>query len=73
MSLGFIDARKLVKGLLIILSGALIILPAYLNYLIFTRLHFQLVVSLSITLILFALGVLVLILAVGIDALEGKR
>ncbi len=55
------------------MSGALIILPAYLNYLIFTRLHFQLVVSLSITLILFALGVLVLILAVGIDVLEGKR
>ncbi len=73
MSLGFIDARKLVKGLLIILSGALIILPAYINDLIFTKLQFHLVVSLSITLVLFALGVLVFILAVGIDALEGKR
>ncbi len=71
--MGFIDARKLVKGLLIILSGALIILPAYLNYLIFTRLHFQLVVSLSISLILFALGVLLFILAVGTEAFEGKR
>ncbi len=73
MSLRFIDPRKLVKGLLIILSGALIILPAYINDLIFTKLQFHLVVSLSITLVLFALGALVFILAVGIDALEGKR
>lgn len=61
------------KGALVVLSGALMILPAYLNYEIFSRLHFQLVVSLSISIILFALGVLVFILVLGKDAFEGKQ
>jgi len=49
------------------------ILPAYLNYLIFSRLHFELVVSLSISLTLFALGILIFILTVGTETFERKR
>lgn len=67
------QVRSLLKGVLIILSGSLMILPAYLNYLIFSRLHFELVVSLSISLTLFGLGVLVFILTVGTEAFERKR
>lgn len=65
--------KGVLKGILIIVAGALMISPAYLNYLIFTRLQFQLVVSLSISLVLFALGVLIFILALGKEALEGKQ
>ena len=73
VSLGRTEVRNLVKGVLIVLSAALMILPAYLNYVIFTQLHFELVVSLSISLMLFAIGVLVFILSVGTQAFEGKR
>lgn len=55
------------------LSGALMILPAYLNYEIFSKLQFELVVSLSISIVLFALGVLVFILVLGKDAFEGRQ
>jgi uncharacterized membrane protein YidH (DUF202 family) len=66
------EIRNLLKGVLVVLSGALMILPAYLNYEIF-RLHFELVVSLSISIILFALGMLVFILVLGKEAFEGKQ
>ncbi len=65
--------KGVLKGILIILAGALMILPAYLNYVIFSRLRFELVVSLSISIVLFALGVLVFILVMGKEALEGKQ
>jgi ABC-type Mn2+/Zn2+ transport system permease subunit len=68
-----VNVGSLLKGSLIILSGALMILPAYLNYLIFSRLHFELVVSLSISLTLFALGILIFILTIGTEAFERKR
>ena len=73
MSLGRVEVRNLLKGILIVLAGALIILPAYLNYLIFSRLRFELVVSLSISIMLFALGILVFVLVVGTDAFETKQ
>jgi len=68
-----VNVGSLLKGGLIILSGALMILPAYLNYLIFSRLHFELVVSLSISLTLFALGILIFILTIGTETFERKR
>jgi len=68
-----VNVGSLLKGGLIVLSGALMILPAYLNYLIFSRLHFELVVSLSISLTLFALGILIFILTVGTETFERKR
>jgi hypothetical protein len=70
---GLPEIRNLLKGVLVVLSGALMILPAYLNYEIFRTLHFELVVSLSISIILFALGVLVFILVLGKEAFEGKQ
>jgi len=68
-----VNVGSLLKGSLIILSGALMILPAYLNYLIFSKLHFELVVSLSISLTLFSLGILIFILTVGTETFERKR
>ena len=73
MSLERIEIRNFLKGILIVIAGALMILPAYLNYVIFSNLHFELVVSLSISIMLFALGVLIFILAVGTDAFEKKQ
>ncbi len=71
--IGRADLRSLLKGVLVVLSGALMVLPAYLNSIIFSKLHFELVVSLSISFVLFALGVLMLILLLGKDAFEAKR
>lgn len=68
-----VEIRNFLKGILIVVAGALMILPAYLNYVIFSRLRFELVVSLSISIMLFALGVLIFILAVGTDAFEKKQ
>ncbi len=73
MSLERVEIRNFLKGILIVVAGALMILPAYLNYVIFSRLRFELVVSLSISIMLFALGVLIFILAVGTDAFEKKQ
>lgn len=70
---GRIAVSSLLKGGLVILSGTLMILPAYLNYFIFSMLHFELVVSLSISLTLFALGILIFILTVGTETFERKR
>ncbi len=67
------EIRSFLRGALVVLSGALMILPAYLNYEIFSRLRFELVVSLSISIVLFALGVLIFILVLGKDAFEGKQ
>jgi len=68
-----VEIRNFLKGILIVIAGALMILPAYLNYVIFSNLHFELVVSLSISIMMFALGVLIFILAVGTDAFEKKQ
>ncbi len=65
--------RNFLRGLLVVSGGALMILPAYLNYEIFTRLHFELVVSLSISVMLFAIGILTIILVLGKDAFERKQ
>lgn len=73
LSPGRIAVSSLFKGGLVILSGTLMILPAYLNYFIFSMLHFELVVSLSISLTLFALGILIFILTVGTETFERKR
>lgn len=73
MSLERIEIRNFLKGILIVIAGALMILPAYLNYVIFSNLHFELVVSLSISIMMFALGVLIFILAVGTEAFEKKQ
>jgi len=73
LSLGGFDFRNFLRGILIVVSGALMILPAYLNYLIFSRLHIELVISLSISIILFALGILLFIIAAGTETFEKKQ
>ncbi len=67
------DFRNVLRGVLVVVSGALMVLPAYLNYEIFTRLHFELVVSLSISIMLFALGIFIFILVLGRAAFEPKK
>ncbi len=64
--------RKVLKGALIVLAAALIIFPAYLNLEIYNRLHFELVVSLSISIMSFAVGTLLLIIVLGRDAFEPR-
>ncbi len=67
------EVRNFLRGVLVIIAGAFMILPAYLNYEVFTRLHFQLVVSMSISLMLFSIGIVTFILVLGKDAFENKE
>ncbi len=76
MSMGavrFADSEvgKLLRGVLVIVAAALMILPAYVNYEIFKR-GFNPVVSMAISLQLFAIGVILFILAVGKERFVGK-
>jgi len=49
------------------------ILPAYLNYELFHRLNLDITVSMSISLTSFALGILIFILVVGKERIEGPK
>ena len=65
------EFRSVVKAALVVMSGAYMILPAYLNTAIFfKRLNFQLVTSRSISLMLFSIGIVTFILVMGKDAFE---
>ena len=56
------------------MSGAFMILPAYLNTAIFfKRLNFQIVTSMSISIMLFSIGIVTFILVMGKDAFEKKQ
>lgn len=67
------EIKNFLKGILVIMAGAFMILPAYLNYEIFSRFHFQLVVSMSISLMLFAIGIVTIILVLGKEAFEPRK
>jgi hypothetical protein len=68
------EFRNFLKALLVIMSGAFMILPAYLNTAIFfKRLNFQIVTSMSISLMLFSIGIVTFILVMGKDAFEKKK
>ncbi len=67
------EFRNFLRGVLVILAGAFMVLPAYLNYEIFNRLHFELVVSMSVSLMLFSIGIVTFILVLGKGAFEGKE
>jgi ABC-type Mn2+/Zn2+ transport system permease subunit len=54
----------------VVIAGALMILPAYLNYELFHRLNLDIAVSMSISLTSFALGILIFILVVGKERIE---
>ncbi len=55
------------------MSGAFMVLPAYLNTaLFFKRLNFEIVTSMSISIMLFSIGIVTFILVMGKDAFEKK-
>ena len=55
------------------MSGAFMVLPAYLNTAIFfKRLNFEIVTSMSISIMLFSIGIVTFILVMGKDAFEKK-
>ena len=60
------DAGKFLRGIVVVIAAAFMILPAYVNYELGpTKLGFSAVVSMGISLQLFAIGVILFILAVG--------
>ncbi len=68
------EFRNFLRAVLVVMSGAFMILPAYLNTAIFfKRLNFELVTSMSISLMLFSIGIVTFILVMGKDAFEKKQ
>ena len=66
--------RNVLRALLVVMSGAFMILPAYLNTaLFFKRLNFEIVTSMSISIMLFSIGIVTFILVMGKDAFEKKE
>ncbi|TMI40103.1 hypothetical protein E6H21_07575 [Candidatus Bathyarchaeota archaeon] len=65
------DLVKILRGVAVIVAAALMILPAYLNYEIW-KAGFNPVVSMAISLQLFAIGIVLFILAVGKERLAPK-
>jgi len=65
------DLAKILRGVAVIVGAALMILPAYLNYEIW-KTGFNPVVSMAISLQLFAIGIVIFILAVGKERLAPK-
>jgi hypothetical protein len=69
--LGDSNTVKILRGVAVIVAAALMILPAYINYEIW-KFGFNPVVSMAISLQLFAIGIVILILAIGKDRLAPK-
>ena len=69
--LGDSDLVKVLRGVAVIVAAGLMILPAYLNYEIW-KTGFNPVVSMAISLQLFAIGIVIFILAVGKGRLAPK-
>ncbi len=68
------EFRNFLRAVLVVMSGTFMILPAYLNTAIFfKRLNFELVTSMSISLMLFSIGIVTFILVMGKDAFEKKQ
>lgn len=67
------EVGKLVRGVLVIVAAALMILPAYINYEIGpVKFGFEASTAMSISLTLFAIGIIVFIVAVGPDKFKPK-
>ncbi len=58
---------------MVVIAGALMILPAYINYELFKHANFDLTVANAISLVSFALGILIFILVVGKERIEGPK
>lgn len=59
------DARRFLRGFLVLISAGLMIGAAYINYELWHRLDFNPIVTMAISLQLFAIAIIVLILAIG--------
>ena len=67
------EVSDILRGLMVVVAGALMIFPAYINYELYKRANFDITVSMSISLTSFALGILIFVLAVGKERIEGPR
>lgn len=67
------EVGEILRGIMVVVAGALMILPAYINYELFKRANFDITVSMSISLTCFALGILLFVLVVGKERIEGPR
>jgi small-conductance mechanosensitive channel len=67
------EIHDILRAIMVVIAGALMILPAYLNYELFHRLNLDITVSMSISLTSFALGILIFILVVGKEKIEGRK
>lgn len=65
------DLVKILRGVAVVAAAVFMILPAYLNYEIW-KAGFNPVVSMAISLQLFAIGIVVFILAVGKERIAPK-
>ncbi len=70
----FVDTEvgKLLRGAVVVIAAAFMILPAIINYELFSKASINPVVSMAISLQLFAIGIILFILAVGKDKFTGK-
>ncbi len=68
------QVKNILRALLVAMSGAFMVLPAYLNTAIFfKRLNLEIVTSMSISIMLFSIGIVTFILVMGKDAFEKKE
>ena len=66
--------KNALRALLVVMSGTFMVLPAYLNTaLFFKRLNLEIVTSMSISIMLFSIGIVTFILVMGKDAFEKKE
>ncbi len=70
----FVDTEigKLLRGLVVVVAAAFMILPAFLNYELWSKVNINPVVSMAISLQLFAIGIILFIIAVGKEKFTGK-
>jgi hypothetical protein len=64
------EVQRFFRGILVLIAVGLMILPAYINYELWHRFNLNPIVTKAISLQLFAIGIVVLILAVGPTILE---
>ena len=67
------EVGEILRGVMVVVAGALMILPAYINYELYKHANFDITVSMSISLTSFALGLLIFVLVVGKERIEGPR
>ncbi len=67
------EIHDILRGVMVVIAGALMILPAYINYELYKHANFELTVANGISLVSFALGILIFILVVGKERIEGTK